>query len=386
MGQRRETGVEERGNSIRISFQWRGTRCRETINIPPTKSNMQYAAGLRAEIRRKIELGNFDYAEYFPESPKAKASGKKIQTFADAASTWLKANSQLAKSSHITYEKHLNKHWLPEFGKRKINEITYSELMAHLADIEVTPKTRNNILIPMRRILDAAFLDGVISSNPAARIRNVKAQRPEPDPFTMIEVDLILNHIKKTYDEQILNYFEFAFFSGLRTSELIDLKWGDVEETLVVVRSAKVEGESKSTKTNQVRFVELNARAKAALARQKAHTKLKSMYVFLNPITETTWNDQRSQSKVYWTPTLKHLQLHHRNPYQTRHTFATLMLMAGANPMWVARQLGHANMKITLEVYSKWIDLADKSRELDKVNNALFAPNLPHEKASEAGS
>lgn len=381
MGQRRETGIEERGSSIRLVFQWRGTRCRETINIPPTKANMQYVAGLRAEILRKIAIGTFNYAEYFPESEKAKAGAKVIPTFKKAAETWLKANSQLAKSSLITYEKHLNKHWLPEFGDKRLDEITYTELMAHLSEIEVEPKTRNNIVIPMRRILDAAFLDGAIETNPAARIRNVKAQRPEPDPFTIIEVDKILSHIKITYDEQILNYFEFAFFSGLRTSELIDLKWGDVEAELVIVRSAKVEGESKSTKTSQVRFVELNTRAKAALKRQKAHTKLKSIYVFVNPITGDAWNDQRSQSKVYWTPTLKHLQLHHRNPYQTRHTFATLMLMAAANPMWVARQLGHANMKITLEVYSKWIDLADKSRELDKVNNALFAPNLPQKKS-----
>ena len=196
MGQRRETGIEERGNSIRLSFQWRGTRCRETINIPPTKSNMQYAAGLRAEIRRKIELGTFNYADYFPESPKAQSGVKKIPTFGDAADTWLKSNRQLAKSSDVTYEKHLNKHWRPEFGKRRIDEITYTELMAHLSDIKVAPKTRNNILIPMRRILDAAFLDGVIATNPAARIRNVKAQRPEPDPFTILELDLILTHIK----------------------------------------------------------------------------------------------------------------------------------------------------------------------------------------------
>lgn len=386
MGQRREAGIEERGSSIRIVFQWRGMRCRETLKIEPTKTNKQYAAGLLAEIKRKIQIGTFNYADYFPNSAKA-ATGKNIHlTFADAADTWLKANAQLAKSSFITYQKHLNKHWLPEFGKRRLSEITYTELMAHLAQIKVTPKTRNNILIPMRRILDAAFLDGVIETNPAARIRNVKAQKAEPDPFKLPEVDRILGHIKNTYDEQILNYFEFAFFSGLRTSELIDLKWGDVEANLVVVRSAKVEGESKSTKTSQIRYVELNARAKAALKRQKLHTHLKSNYVFLNPITGKTWSDQRSQSQVYWTPTLKKLELHHRTPYQTRHTFATLMLMAGANPMWVARQLGHANMKITLEVYSKWIDLADKSRELDKVNNALFAPNMPQEKTSAAGS
>lgn len=90
---------------------------------------------------------------------------------------------------------------------------------------------------------------------------------------------------------------QFAFFSGLRMSELINHMWADVEATLVVVRSAKVEGESKSTKTSQVRFVELNTRAKTAIKRQKAHTHLKSQYVFVNPITGEAWHDQRCQSK-----------------------------------------------------------------------------------------
>jgi integrase len=44
-------------------------------------------------------------------------------------------------------------------------------------------------------------------------------------------------------------------------------------------------------------------------------------------------------------------------------TYATLNLMAGANPMWVAKQLGHANMPMVLTVYAKWIDGADKSNE-----------------------
>lgn len=371
MGQRRETGVEERGNSIRIAFQWRGQRCRETINIEPTKANLQYAAGLRAEIKRRIQLGTFIYGDYFPDSPKANDGKRKILTFNDAADLYLESNSQLAKSSLSTYKKNLIKHWRPKFGERRIDDINYTDLMAHLGSIKVAAKSRNNILIPMRRILDAAFIDGAIAINPAARLRNVKVQKPEPDPFTLAEADKILWHLEKHYHQQVFNYFEFAFFSGLRTSELIDLKWGDVEENIVVVRSAKVEGVSKGTKTSKVRYLELNDRAKAALVRQKKHTHLKSKYVFLNPITGDTWSDQRSQSRVYWKPTLKALKLHERVPYQTRHTFATLLLMAGANVMWVSRQLGHANMKITLEVYSKWLDLADKSRELNKVNAAL---------------
>lgn len=51
-------------------------------------------------------------------------------------------------------------------------------------------------------------------------------------------------------------------------------------------------------------------------------------------------------------------------------------LMAGANPMWASRQLGHKNMQTTLRVYARWIDGADQSREVGKLNNALQSTAL----------
>jgi integrase len=39
--------------------------------------------------------------------------------------------------------------------------------------------------------------------------------------------------------------------------------------------------------------------------------------------------------------TLKKANIDYRNPYQTRHTYASQMLSRGENPMWVAHQLGH---------------------------------------------
>ncbi|OYY48915.1 MAG: hypothetical protein B7Y48_08230 [Methylophilales bacterium 28-44-11] len=47
--------------------------------------------------------------------------------------------------------------------------------------------------------------------------------------------------------------------------------------------------------------------------------------------------------------------------------------MAGANPMWVARQMGHATMQMLLTVYSRWIDGADKSQEKNKIEARLKA-------------
>ena len=70
-------------------------------------------------------------------------------------------------------------------------------------------------------------------------------------------------------------------------------------------------------------------------------------------------------------PTIKKLGIRYRVPYQARHTFATLNLMAGANPMWVSQQMGHANMQMLLEVYAKWIAGADKQKEKQKIE-AIF--------------
>ena len=60
--------------------------------------------------------------------------------------------------------------------------------------------------------------------------------------------------------------------------------------------------------------------------------------------------------------------LRYRESYQTRHTFATLALTAGANPSYIARQLGYTNANMLFRVYSKWIDGANKSHERDKLN------------------
>jgi integrase len=47
--------------------------------------------------------------------------------------------------------------------------------------------------------------------------------------------------------------------------------------------------------------------------------------------------------------------LKRRNPYQTRHTAATLWLASGESPEWIARQMGHSNTKMLFTVYSRYV-------------------------------
>lgn len=376
-------GVQLHRDKLRIWFNWNGQRCYEPLHLDPTPSNYTAAARLRREISEKIKYGLFDYAEYFPDSPRAKQQHTAI-TFDDMSAKWLGTLTDKAPSTINGYRKINNRYLLPKLGTLPIADIKYTDLKLLLASFAVSAKTRNNIMSVIRQVFEIAFIDGEIDNNPTDKLTSAKIQKEPPDPFTLDEAEQILAHLGTHYPEPIQNYFELAFFAGLRTSELIALQWGDIDwnENSLRVQRAKVLQQIKSTKTYVVRDVELNSRALSALKRQKKHTFLASEWVFLNPNTGKPFIDDRPVRRWAFTPTLKKLGIRHRPAYNTRHTCATIMLMAGSNPAWAAKQLGHS-IKMFLETYSRWIDGDDKGKELSKMeqllqsNNSKCARNSP---------
>ncbi|MNP80041.1 hypothetical protein D3C76_1780160 [compost metagenome] len=56
---------------------------------------------------------------------------------------------------------------------------------------------------------------------------------------------------------------------------------------------------------------------------------------------------------------MKKAGVRYRRPYQTRHTYASMMLSAGEHPMWVAKQMGHSDWTMIARVYGRWMPSAD---------------------------
>jgi integrase len=59
--------------------------------------------------------------------------------------------------------------------------------------------------------------------------------------------------------------------------------------------------------------------------------------------------------KRAWYPAIASAGLRRRTMYQTRHTFASLMLSHGEDPFWVARMLGHTGLEMIFKHYGKFI-------------------------------
>jgi len=363
MGKRK--GVRQvSASSYEISFQLNGVRCREKIKLPPSKINFEHVVNQRGEILNQIERGTFDYAEYFPDSPRARTLSKVpgyTITVEAALEDWLKrAKTEVQKSTYIGYEKSVHNNLIPAFGQMTLAQIKKSDVRNWASGFECSGKRIRNMLTPLRQILADAFDDELIPKNPLYgwTVKRKGDKKPQPDPFTPKELGRILANA----DGQILNLILFWAWTGLRTSEINALEWGDIDTEFVHVSRALVENEIKEPKTESGnRAVLVLSPVHQALKAQRQYTYFEGGAIFHNPRTNAAWKSNKAFPEHYWKPLLKKAEVRHRQPYQLRHTYASTLLSSGENIHWLARQMGHRDATMILRTYGKWIPDVDPS-------------------------
>lgn len=351
--------------TLRISFYYRGVQCRETLKLEVTPSNIKYAERLRCEILNTIERGTFSYADYFPQSNLARRFGhvKTNITIGELLRDFLdQIKATREHSTYIGYKKVCEAHLIPYFGEVALQDLKPAFIREWIRGLQVTSKTVSNLLIPLRAIIEQALNDEYIKSNPLDKIviskllsKQTSKSNFKVDPFDKNEVKAILD---ATHHEQIRNLFQFAFFTGLRTSELIALEWGDIDlaHGIINVVRAVVKKQIKGTKTIAgKRQVMLLPPAIEALNAQMKYTFDVGGRVFHNPRTNQPWETDHQIRRTAWVHSIKRAGIRYRNPYQTRHTYASMMLSGGENIMWVASQMGHVDTEMVMKTYGKWI-------------------------------
>lgn len=371
-------GVEirqhKKGPAIRIDFRWQGERCRETVSAPVTLTGIKYAANLRAAVLSAIDRGSFKYEEFFPDSLRMKRSAKKVElqipTLVDALNKIIdnaKSTKSHSPSTIDFYRRQLNAQIEPKWGETLIDDITTAQIREWIIELNKTlkPKTIRNTIGVFSLALSQAYMDDVIKSNPLSPLKLRKLlpkkqqkDREKIDPFKDVEIKELLD-IFRTEEERCL--WQFAFATGLRTGELIAIKWHhiDTEKNLIHVIDNIVTAEhgtvEKDTKTGNVREVPILPAAKTALDTMRPITgKKPSNYIFMNPRTKERWKCGRALGKC-WERNLKRTTIPYRNPYQTRHTFASKLLEQGEQELLVAKLLGHSSVEMVRRHYGRFI-------------------------------
>ncbi|WP_409440181.1 Arm DNA-binding domain-containing protein [Psychromonas sp. GE-S-Ul-11] len=368
--------ISARSGKLVVEFRNQGIRCREQTKLLDTSVNRKRMQKLLKIIEAEIVLGTFDFCKYFPDSKRAtkfeehkqrkqtashhfnSADAPTVKEFSDI---WFEEKAiEWRKSHKESIQGILESHILPAFGKMKISVIKKQDILTFrsaLAKVQgrkgkvLSPSRINHIMTPLRMLLNEAA-DRYEFTSPWKNIKALKVPRTEVDPFSLDEVEALID----TAPDSFKPYYITRFFTGLRTGEIDGLKWSNVDliNKQIYITQSLVKGIISDVKTDgSNRVVKLTDRVVEALYKQLKITKHCKSFVFCKPDGEP--HNYQSISRSIWEPMLQRLKLKYRNPYQTRHTYATLLLAAGESPEWIAQQMGHTTTTMLFRVYSRYV-------------------------------
>jgi integrase len=358
-----------------IAFSFQGVECREVVDLPHSKANETYCARLRAEILGKIARGTFDYTEHFPESKRAAVFGgaapasthtmkKRLEAYRD------RVRSTLELSTFKCYSRDIDNILVPWLGDKDVRSVTRAEIREWVGLQSVGLKRVQNILLPLRNVLNEAVDDGVIEASPLAGLDVGRllppAQRTsdyEPRPYSVAELVTLLNRL-----DGIKRWtFQLWAFTGLRTSELVGLRWANVDlaaATLHVCEVTTVGQDKPRPKTPAgVRTIPLLPAALQAARELHAITGPAGR-VTVNPGARREdgfWRD--NQLGDIWERAHRGTGIEPRNPYQLRHSWASQMLSQGENIAHIARLMGHRDIEMVMRTYGKWVSEGERLGE-----------------------
>lgn len=391
------TGVEIRNEKLCIWFTYREKRCREVLKCwSITPANIKKASYFRASVLSDILLGEFNYRERFPESKCANkfTTTKSIITFDELVNEWVKSKSAELTANTLRKTNSQLKTLVRIIGKMTpIASIQYSDLMTYRDELlhgktfygenkranktGRTVRTVDNYISLLCSMLRYAYRSNHITHQPFEGVRKLQKSRPKPDPITKEEYAQLMSHLKG----QARNLWQLAIYTGMRHGELAALAWEDIDlvaGTIKIRRNLTVIGTFGPPKTQAgIRTVTLLAPELEALKAQRKLTELqrrreitfyhqeygktetqKLRFVFIPRMAKGEQKPHFFLSSFghAWNELVKRAGIRRRNPYHTRHTYACWLLSAGANPAFIASQMGHDNAQMVFEVYGAWMN------------------------------
>jgi integrase len=338
-------GVRVRSGAVEISYQVGGKRKFETLDLKPTKAGIAEAARVRAERMK---------ARRFGIEPDDDSEPIITGTFSEVAQEYLN-HAELAVSTRGSYRAALQTYWMPSLQHRDIRSIDLPMLRRLDRTLNwPSAKTRKNAFSALRQVFQFAIDDGYRQDNPADkfRIKRKKGAAPKPDPYTSDERAALLEWLEANAPYPIYVYYLVAFYTGMRTGELIALDWPNNDGASFMVDKSRVRGLIKSTKTDENRRVLVPDFVCTAV--NKLPSRFKKRELFLNQYGRH-YESGYHLNKVFRQAHAGTGIRHREGPYPWRHTYASIGLTNGAQPAFLAKQLGHS-LQVFFTVYADWIE------------------------------
>lgn len=283
-----------------------------------------------------------------------------VDTFAEYALDWLGRRKPTLRSYGVT-KGNLNSALIPTFGKMALDAITVTDVNRWIGkqSASLKPASVQRQLNVFNAVMNDAVRAGILERNPSERADRIKGIEPRLRFITEEEWQTILDTADKIEQEQeenkeskphqirgwLRHYVAWAYNSGMRRAEILNLTWPDVrkvdDETTVVLVS--------NTKSGKPRSVTCTGEMKGILSALEALERVEGDNR-LFPLSMTTL--KRALTRLWRKTGLRDVRLH-----DLRRSHATILVNRGVDVRTVAARLGHSGTAMLAKHYA--VDLGD---------------------------
>jgi integrase len=372
-----------------------GTVSSYTLTSGETRYRIAYTLPLPGgQLERKFKKGYLDAEEAENALDDIRVDirrGEHIQETRDTLDGYAHTyfDSLRVKPSTLdAYRRHYNNHISPTLGKRKLSDITTTDLNVLYRQLErsgrkdqghagqpLSAATVRHVHAILVQVFSATIADGLRRTNPATA-RNInpptlrEAAAPEMTTWDDEQARQFLAWSKDANDYLYLAWY-LLLATGMRRGELLALRWRDInlsKGTIAVTRAVnyvKIDGHKRNVfgppKSGKKRTIDIDAGTVAELQthRDRIGAVLPEMVTpdspvlanrhgqTLNPERFSVQFQERLVKAQATLPDLPKIKVH-----ELRHSHATMLLVSGTHPKVVQERLGHATINITLGIYS----------------------------------
>lgn len=327
---------------------------------------------------------------------KAVATPKKEYTLHEWYLQWMDVYKyEVRDSTRLVYTTIYQKHIDPVLGRYKLVDLTTLLIRRFLNQMQkdgYSFEVRNKARIIILDLFDKAIMDDFAFKNPARGIKLKRDEKVEPRVLSKEEQIDFFDACKGTFYEEL---FTVAVLTGLRPGELFALRWQDIDlkaRTISVTRTLlyqKLEGDTRKefhihppkteSSIRTVSFGERCAQALKSQFRKKSNIALKTtstplegyedlLFVtkFNTPLCSQIFCDAIDRIVDLINESRCELEMFDRfSGHCFRHTYATRCFEADVDPKVVQKQLGHASLQMTMDLYTHLFS-DKKDDEMDK--------------------
>ncbi|MEE2927094.1 MAG: tyrosine-type recombinase/integrase [Chloroflexota bacterium] len=330
-------------------------------------------------------------------------------TFGSFMGRWLQdyAWPNLSPETAQAYDIMAQKHLMPALGNIPLQQLTPSHIQTYYTDKltfgrrdgkgGLSPRTVRHHHRLIHVALESAVKLQLVHRNVSDAVTAPKYRNKEIQTFNEEGMLAFLESVKVT---EYYPMFYTALFTGVRRSELLALRWSDIDLDLgyISINRSIHHLEDKSfvfqpPKTAKSRRQVPLSPSTSIVLRQHRDNQRAAKLLLGNPVTESSLVFcqldgspllPRSVSQA-WTRLVRQAGFPGIRLHDARHTHATLMLEQGVNWKIISERLGHGSVAMTLDLYAHaspglqkaaaegFDKVLDKQRDVGEINRTSSA-------------